>query len=69
MNKFFSVIISVVVFCCCSQESRDEVVGRFAKAGKALNGDARPNDKENGTPNIVAEQAAEKAELESILSE
>ena len=40
----------------CSQEDRDEAVKRLSNAGKALNGEVRPNDVEHETPNIVAEQ-------------
>ena len=40
----------------CSQEDRDEAMNRIGKAGRALNGEVRPNDKDNGIPNIVAEQ-------------
>ena len=49
-------ILAGTMPCGCSQEGRDEAINRLGKAGKALNGEVRPDDKEHGTPNIVAEQ-------------
>ena len=55
------IILSVVgcaalLFLGCSQEDRDAAIKRITNAGKALNGEVRPNDVEHETPNIVAEQ-------------
>ena len=49
-------LLASMVICGCSREGRDEAIDRLGKAGKALNGEVRPDDKEYGTPNIVAEQ-------------
>lgn len=46
----------MVIASGCSKENRDEIIGRASKAGRALNGEVRPNDVEHETPNIVAEQ-------------
>ena len=60
--KKLSVAVCVIamgglaIFCGCSKEARDEAMNRIGKAGKALNGEVRPDDKEHETPNIVAEQ-------------
>ncbi len=60
--KKLSVAVCVIamgglaIFCGCSKEDRDEAMNRIGKAGKALNGEVRPDDKEHETPNIVAEQ-------------
>ena len=60
--KKLSVAVCVIamgglaIFCGCSKEARDEAMNRIGKAGKALNGEVRPDDKEQETPNIVAEQ-------------
>lgn len=61
MKKLIAVaaVAAVGVFALlngCSQEDRDEAINRIGKAGKALNGEVSPNDRDNGTPNIVAEQ-------------
>lgn len=60
MNKvIMSTLVLVGAFVAvtgCSREDRDEALNRMAKAGKALNGEVRPDDQDNGTPNIVAEQ-------------
>jgi hypothetical protein len=53
---FVVVIGAVVLLNGCSKEDRDEALNRIGKAGKALNGETRPDDRDNGTPNIVAEQ-------------
>lgn len=50
------VAIGIVLIYGCSKESRDEAMNRLGKAGKALNGEVRPDDKEHDTPNIVTEQ-------------
>ena len=56
------VIVGIVaiggIMCLqgCSKESRDEAMNRLNNAGKALNGEVRPDDKEHETPNIVAKQ-------------
>lgn len=49
-------LCGIVLFWGCSKEDRDEAMNRLGKAGKALNGEVRPDDKEHETPNIVAEQ-------------
>ena len=60
--KKLSVAVCVIamgglaIFYGCSKEARDEAMNRIGKAGKALNGEVRPDDKEHETPNIVAEQ-------------
>lgn len=52
------VLVAIgVLFCVgCSKENRDEIITRIGKAGKALNGEVRPNDVEHDIPNIVHEQ-------------
>lgn len=49
------VALALLVYGC-SQEGRDEAIGRMGKAARAINGEVRPDDKEHETPNIVAEQ-------------
>lgn len=49
-------LCGIALFWGCSREDRDEAMNRLGKAGKALNGDVCPDDKEHETPNIVAEQ-------------
>lgn len=53
---FLPVVAFVVSLLACSQEDRDVAVSRIAKAGKALNGEVRPDDVEHDTPNIVVDQ-------------
>ena len=49
-------LAGIALFFGCSKEGRDEAMNRLGKAGKALNGEVRPDDMEHATPNIVAEQ-------------
>ena len=49
-------ICGSICFIGCSKESRDDTIDRLAKAGKALNGEVRPDDKEHETPNVVHNQ-------------
>ena len=51
-----AVVGGVVFMNGCSREDRDEAMSRLGNAGKALNGEVRPDDKEHETPNIVTEQ-------------
>ena len=46
----------IALFFGCSKEGREEAMNRLGKAGRALNGEVRPDDMEHATPNIVAEQ-------------
>lgn len=48
--------VAVVCHVGCSRESRDEAIGRLGRAGRALNGEVRPDDVEHDVPNIVNEQ-------------
>lgn len=52
------IVIAIGAFAYKSftQEQRDEAITRVAKAGRALNGEVRPDDVEHKTPNIVEEQ-------------
>lgn len=61
MKKLIMLIgvIAIVGLVChvgCSKEDRDEAMNRITKAGKALNGEVRPDDVEHKVPNIVADQ-------------
>ena len=49
-------LCGIALFWGCSKEDRDEAMNRLGKAGRVLNGEVRPDDKEYETPNIVAEQ-------------
>lgn len=51
-----AAVVGILCYIGCSQESRDEAINRLSNAGKALNGEVRPNDVDHGTPNIVREQ-------------
>lgn len=51
-----AAIVAVAASRGCSKEDREEAINRFSKAGKILNGEARPDDAEHEVPNIVAEQ-------------
>jgi hypothetical protein len=50
------VVAGIAYLGGCSQESRDEALSRLNKAGRALNGEVRPNDAAHDVPNIVREQ-------------
>lgn len=61
MKKLMIIIGAVflcggVFFIGCSKEDRNEALGRIGKAGKALNGEVRPDDEAHEIPNIVVEQ-------------
>lgn len=61
MRKSFSLVglvclVGLVFHVGCSRESREEAMVRMTKAGRALNGDVRPNDVEHEVPNVVIEQ-------------
>jgi len=45
-----------LVYNGCTREYREEMVTRIGKAGRALNGEVRPDDIEHETPNIIREQ-------------
>ena len=51
-----AAIVGVVCYVGCSKESRDEAINRLGNAGRALNGEVRPDDVEHGVPNVVSEQ-------------
>lgn len=51
-----AAVAGIALVSGCSKEDRDEAMNRLSKAGKALNGEVRPDDKEHETPNVVAEQ-------------
>ena len=49
-------IVGVVGYVGCSREDRNEAMARLGKAGRALNGEVRPDDAEHDVPNVVREQ-------------
>ena len=49
-------LVGAVGYVGCSREGRDEAMARLGKAGRALNGEVRPDDAEHDVPNIVREQ-------------
>lgn len=56
--KMEKLMVAMMLICLagCSKESRDETIDRLCKAGKALNGEVRSDDKKHATPNIVYDQ-------------
>lgn len=51
-----AAVVGVVCYVGCSREDRDEAMARLGKAGRALNGEVRPDDEEHDVPNVVREQ-------------
>ena len=51
-----AAVVGVACYVGCSREDRDEAIARLGKAGRALNGEVRPDDVAHDVPNIVREQ-------------
>ena len=50
------IAVGVAILHGCSKEDRDEMISLIGNAGRALNGDVRPDDQKHEVPNVVREQ-------------